>query len=189
MMTSKSLLQSLPKTSYRSLQFSPPDTTDPVPIKHCRKIRFYPNKVQKDLLNQCAGASRFFYNKAVAVLKERGVKGLLSRSKLRPLVMQSDKDLPPGDPMEWQKLVPYDTRQDAIADAITAFESCLTKVKQKQITHFDVSFRSKKRMQTQAFRVNEKALNPKAMTLSTDRLGKKNKNKDAEMGCYQVYGE
>ena len=89
--------------------------------------------------------------------------------------MKSDSDIPLNDPMEWQKLIPYDTRQEAIADAITSFKGCLTKIKSKQIIKFDVSFRSKKKMQTQAFRVNKNTLDPESMSFFPSRLGKKNK--------------
>lgn len=146
----------------------------PESTRYCRKIRFYPTKQQVPFLNQCLGASRFFYNRAVATLNERGVKGLLSLPKLRPLVMKNDKCLTTNDPMSWQKLVPYDTRQEAIDDAIAAFKGCLTKVKQGQLTTFRVSFRSKKLQQTQAFRVNKKTLNPATMSFFPEKL-KKNK--------------
>lgn len=95
---------------------------------------------------------------------------MLSLAKLRPKVMTNDKDLPLGDPLEWQKRIPYDTRQEAISDAITAFKGCLTKMKQKQITHFKVSFRSKKHQQTQTFRANKKTLNPSTFSFFPEKL-------------------
>lgn len=71
--------------------------------------------------------------------------------------MKSDEDVPQGDPMEWQKSVPYDTRQEAISDVISAYKGNLTKMKQGTIKSFQVNFRSKKST-TQAFRVNKRAL-------------------------------
>ena len=125
-------------------------------------------------MNKCAGASRFFYNKAVSILKERGVKGLLSRPKLRPIVMQSDENVPDGHEMAWQKQVPYDTRQEAIADAIQSFKNGLEAVKSGRVKLFDVKFRSKKDT-TQSFRVNQKALNIEKRTIFSQRLKKKSK--------------
>ena len=179
MKTSKSLLQSWPRTSFQSLRFSQPDTTDQDPIQFCRKIRFYPNNEQKKLLNQCLGASRYFFNKAVKYLndhyeKEGNLKGMLKLATIRPLVMKSDKDIPDDDSMAWQKMVPYDTRQEAISDALSAFKSCLTNLRNGNIKHFKVNFRSKKRMQTYAFRANKKTLNPETMSFFPDRL-KENK--------------
>ena len=174
MMTSKSLQQNWPKTSFQSLRFLQPDTTDQGNIRYARKIRFYPNKEQTLLLNKCVGASRFFYNKAVSIIKEEGVKGLLSRSKLRPKVMQSDKTILEGDEMCWQKEVPYDTRQEAIADAIQSFKNGLDALREGRIKFFDVKFRSKKST-TQSFRVNKNALNIKNQTIFTERLKSKGK--------------
>ena len=89
--------------------------------------------------------------------------------------MTNDKDLPKGDPMEWQKLIPYDTRQEAIADAITAFKGCVTKIKQGQLQKFQVGYRSKKKQQTQSFRVNKKTLNPSTFSFFPDKLKKHKK--------------
>ena len=174
-LTSKSLYVNSQPTSFQSLRFSQPSTMVPENIRFCKKIRFYPSPRQVSFLNQCLGASRFFYNKAVDFLNKQGVKGHLSLPKLRPLVMTNDKDLDVNDPMIWQKNVPYDTRQEAISDAIVAFKGCLTKQKQGLLKTFHVSFRSKKLQTSQAFRVNKKTLNPETMTFFPERLKKDKK--------------
>lgn len=166
--TSKSLSTSWQKTSYRSLQFSQPAIMGPDLMKQTiktRKIRIYPTKQQVVVLNKCLGASRFFYNKAVDVINQTGTKGtkILNLKVLRPLIMASDSKV--QDDMIWQKEVPYDTRQAAIADAITAFKSCLTNKRNGNIDHFKVGFRSKKHQTTQVFKVNKKALNLETMNL------------------------
>lgn len=111
----------------------------------------------------------------MAYLNNNGVDGLLNLPKLRPLILQNDRDIPHDSPDNWQKEIPYAIRQGAIADAITAFKGALTKKKQGQIKKFKVSFRSKKKQQSEAFRVNKDALNPTNLSFFTSRL--KNKKK------------
>ena len=173
---SKTLQKNSPETSCQSLRFSQQEIMDQDPIKFCRKIRFYPNKEQLELFNKCIGGARFFYNKAVSVLKERGVSGLLQLRILRPLVMMSDKDIPKGHPMEWQKEIPYDTRQEAISDAIIAYKSALTNQRNGNIDHFNIQFKSKKnQVRSQSFRVNKLTLFPDDVSFFPGRLKDKKK--------------
>lgn len=246
---SKNLQQNWQTTSCQSLQFSQPDTMDNDPIKFCRKIRFYPTEEQSKLLNKCAGASRYFYNKAIGFLKncdpdiensvnlkisvdkkpltlktrmtvfkkpkdgklisfkisikhdpeENPLKVYISQdypkvakylhlSVLRPLVMKSDKDL--SDDELWQKDIPYDTRQEAISDAISAYKGCLTKLRQRQIRHFKIQYRSKKNMQTETFRVNQNAINPEEFSFFQKRLKKKKRFriKKRDVSKFNEYG-
>jgi putative transposase len=98
----------------------------------------------------------------------------LSLPKLRPHILTNDNDIADDSDIAWQKEVPFDIRQGAISDAITAFKSSLTLMKQGHIKQFKVSFRSKKKQQSEAFRVNKGALNVENMSFFTTRL-KKNK--------------
>ena len=40
-------------------------------IMRCRKIRFYPNREQVDLINRCFGATRYFYNRTLVYIQDR----------------------------------------------------------------------------------------------------------------------
>lgn len=171
---SKSLQLNSQTTSCRSLQFSQPDTTaQESTVVLCKKIRIYPNLEQVKLFRKCIGASRFFFNKTSKLIESVGVKNLkLTRVAIRPKVMTSDSELKDDDPLAWQKEVPYDTRQEAIADAITSYKSALTNLKRGHISHFSTPLRSRKNT-TQVFKVNKDALNPKNLTIFTQRLKKK----------------
>ena len=162
-------------TSYQSLQFLQPNIMDLENTTYTRKIRIYPNKEQKVLFKKCLGISRYVYNQTVRNLKSKeSLKGELKLSTQRSQVLIPDKQLP--EDMLWMKEVPYSTRQLAIAEAITAYKGCLTKLKAKQIKHFNVKYKSKKQ-NTQTFRCDKAALKIEKMSLFVTRLKQKSKLK------------
>ena len=71
------------KNSWKSLQFSQQGTTvqddtqlkepkkKPAKILRTRKIRFFPNEKQRELLERCFSAHRYFYNKTVEFINVR----------------------------------------------------------------------------------------------------------------------
>ena len=140
-------------TSCPSLQSSQLDTMENENTKRiwiCRKIRIYPNKEQRDLFLKCLGAHRFFYNKANEYIKNlkdpKELTKSLSLINLRKKVMVSDKDLQLQD--QWQKDIPYDTRQLAIKQLITSYKSSLALKKKGLIQSFDVAFLKKEEPET-----------------------------------------
>jgi len=163
--------------SYRSLQFSQQDTMVLESTTYCRKIRIYPNQEQRKLFKKCLGASRYVFNKSIATLKgKESLKGQLKLNVLRPQVMKSDVNL--EDNEKWMKEIPYDTRQQAITEAISSYKSNITKLKAGQIAHFNVQYKSKK-ANSQVFYVDKSALIGDSIFVT--RLNTKEKNNKAKL--------
>ena len=103
-------------------------------VQRSRKIRVYPNKEQRTILDRWFGASRFSYNKTVEFLKHPDTKAQWKSIKT---------DLLHGMP-EWMNNVPYQIKSVAIRDCCQAVSNA--KKKFKQTGKFqEVKFRSKKR--------------------------------------------
>lgn len=145
----------------QSLQFSPRDIMgEEITINYCRKIRIYPNNEQIILFEKCFGAHRHFYNKTIDFIKkkysnEKQSEIKWNRQYFRENNMTSDKNLEKGS---WELEVPYDTREEAINDAVIAYKTNLRSSKNKRIGGFEMKYKSKK-FPTQIFKVNKKALN------------------------------
>ena len=123
-----------------------------------RKVRIYPNNEQKILFNKCLGVHRYFYNKGNAFLKEASpeeFKKHLSLPSIRKKVLKSDSDLLEEE--QWQKEVPYDTRQLALKQLITSYKTSLTLKKKGLIKSFNIQY-LKKKSPRQVFYIDKNAL-------------------------------
>jgi putative transposase len=74
---------------------------------------------------------------------------------IRPTVMKSDKDAK-HTKMSWQTDIPYDTRQLAIKDAITAYKACVTNKSKGHIQQFEMKYQ--KRSSRAIFWINDSAI-------------------------------
>jgi transposase len=86
--------------------------------------------------------------------------------------MTSDKEAK-GTHMEWQTMVPYDTRQLAIKEAVEAFNSAIALKKKGYIQNFSLRYKSRK-MPKKIFWIDKRALSG-AWNLFPQRLGKHGK--------------
>ena len=152
----KNLILNSPMTLYQSLQFSHLNTTVPENIKTCRKIRIYPNNKQILFFNKCFGTSRYFYNKAISFINNNNSNEFINLINIRKHVLKSNKILNYNE--LWQADIPYDTRQLAIKEAVSAYKSNLKLIKNKHIKHFELTYKTKKSPR-QMFHINKKALN------------------------------
>ncbi len=142
-------------------------------------MRIYPNKEQKALFEKCLGVHRYFYNKGNAYLKQaygtEEFKECLSMISLRKKILKSDSEL--TDEEQWQKEVPYDTRQLALKQIVTSYKSSLALKRKGLIKSFDVAF-LKKKSPRQIFYVDKRALkviNNEQLNIFTQRLKSKKK--------------
>lgn len=109
-------------------------------VTRSRKIRVYPTKAQKEILNKWFGVARFVYNKTVDYLKQPDTKAQWKTIKTSIL-----HDLP-----EWCKDVPYQIKSVAVRDCCQTVSNA--KKKYKKTGKFNsVKYRSKKRQDFNLF--------------------------------------
>ena len=104
----------------------------------------------------------------------------LSLPTLRPLVMKNDDDL--NEDEQWQKEIPYDTRQLVLKDLIGNYKSCITNKKRGHIDKFELGFKSKRNL-NQVFYCTKKAMSK--FNIFKRRL--KNKSKIKTRKRHNVY--
>jgi IS605 OrfB family transposase len=68
----------------------------------------------------------------------------INHISLRKSVLKADKNMTPDDPDLWQKEIPYDTRDLAIKDAVSAYNSAISNFKNGNIKSFHLGFKSRK---------------------------------------------
>ena len=168
--------QNCHKTSYQSLQFSRQDTTVPENTVITKKHRILLNIEQKQLFWKCVHGHRYFYNKANEVMKnylnDKDTKKCPSFIDIRKQIITPDKQL--DDSNSWQKDIPYDTRQLAIKNVVTAYKAAFTNKRKGNIQHFNVQFLSKKQNK-HYFNVDASAIDMRQCRIFKRRLKKKSK--------------
>jgi transposase len=101
------------------------------------KIRIFPDKEQKSILNQWFGIRRFIYNKCVAIMKEDYKNQIKTTQKrLRALVVNNANYI---ENNTWMIDYEYDLRDEAMRDALKNLKSNLAKG-----GYFELKFLSKK---------------------------------------------
>ena len=127
----KNLLQTCSQSSpcFR-VEFTDSDNT----VTRSRKIRVYPNKEQRTILDQWFGCARFVYNQTVDYLRQPDTKASWMAIK-KPII-----DALP----EWSKSVPYQVKSVAVKECCDAVSKAKKKCKNTG-TFQKVRYRSKKK--------------------------------------------
>ena len=112
------------------------------------KLRLKPTAAQKHQLKQWAGASRFTYNKIINTFNNTKETAKVNAYKLRNRFVTSETrhgttnnffaDKP------WLLDCPKAIRKGAVDDAVTARKAAFSNLKNGNITHFKMRYRSKK---------------------------------------------
>lgn len=143
---------SLEKTSWPSFKFIAVDgmaggATSREIVK-ALKLRLKPTAAQKQQLKQWAGASRFTYNKIINTFNNPKETARVNAFKLRNRFVTSETRHGTTnnffDDKLWLLDCPKAIRKGAVDDAVTARKAALSNLKNGNITHFKMRYRSKK---------------------------------------------
>lgn len=102
-----------------------------------RKLRIYPNLLQRKKLKEWIGTTRYVYNNGVNEIR---INGNQSFYTLRDKLVTSK-----GNKLtEWELNTPKDIRAGGLRDLVKAYKTCFTNLSRGNISKFNVSFRTKK---------------------------------------------
>lgn len=104
-----------------------------------RKVRLYPNQLQKKQFRKWFGDTRYTYNSALAYTKKHEHKFNMIWLRNRLVINQN---LPYSK--KFLKDTPKHIREGAIKDLVSARKAALSNAKNGNIKHFELGFRSKK---------------------------------------------
>ncbi|MDP2434222.1 MAG: transposase [archaeon] len=124
----------------------------PAPVK-AMKIRLHArNDKDRETLRKVFGCVRWTYNKCVHLLRE--TKKTTPLKELRALFVKNDSEAVINNP--WLKEVGFDIRCAALDEFQTALKGNFTKMKNGDLTSFDIHYRSKKKQTSETFYLRKK---------------------------------
>jgi transposase len=106
-----------------------------------QKIRLFPTKKQKQVLNTWFGAARWTYNQCVRAFLQRKFP-CYTATVLRKYCLNSDSIL--FQKNRWLEKTPFDIRDEAMRDFVKAVEINFKKMKKGDMKFFTMKFRKKK---------------------------------------------
>ena len=112
-----------------------------------KKIRIYPTAEQKTIIKQWFGTHRYVYNQFLNYTKSNNeTKEWMNFYGMRnKFVLYNNGANDFFNDREWMIETPKDIRADAIKSCISAHKSAFTNLRNKNITNFNVNYKSKKR--------------------------------------------
>ena len=94
---------------------------------------------QKNVFKRWIGTARYVYNKALEATK-KGAKMNFYDLRNKFVTAKNNSEV-----TEWESETPKDVRSEAVNDVVKAFKTAISNLKNGNINHFKLNFRSKKK--------------------------------------------
>lgn len=114
--------------------------TEKLEMLKAKKIKLYPTTQEKEKLMKWFGAVRWTYNKCLEHVQTDHTSDKMNKKLLRSKFINKDVI----EDKEYVKDVPYDVRDEAMADLIKNVKSNCAKIKRKTLERFQLKFKTLK---------------------------------------------
>jgi transposase len=123
-----------------------------------RKIRLNPSKKLKQKLRQAVFATRLLYNQCITLCCTLSPPQPATLKNLRSILLNSDSTYWDSNIKTYLEQVPYDIRDGAVRDFVTAYSTQTQLVKEGKRSHFEMKYKRKKDMIQETLVINHKNL-------------------------------